>query len=549
VGDGGSVEAISSERRFQSEDAWRSATWVAVLVGAIAVVVLATSWTELPSGMRPVFLSMVATSPLMLGYLFAIRRGTQPRFFTALALVQTLPFLFVFPFAAVEWTKVGRPAEVFWSVKLAMLMAALVIPRSLTLGLVFTLSALLEVPLLLAILRRMGVPPLMMPAFEPQASIGFAIAAVALLFLAHRRRMLIVRHLRADAEVETLRPLAQALEALGRRLDVVVASVEKLLDANGDQTSATTGRTMRGATERLTGVRSQLAELADGGAAAPVTGPAPSDAALTSAERELFARDAYNGSMTLSAIIALVGTVAFPVLNSVSGFIVWGFVALLSYACFIALWLTRHRPSTRGALAVFVCLIVASLPAVATTNIGFRSLQSPFEPYQGVKILMAVVPLTIPRYLWLGLATEGVLAAEAFALFYGLDLTRMRHLVPLVEPWSILLFAAVGVLLVQQREQRQAASLRLLRAQAERTALTRRATICLALRDQINSPLQVLHIGLAVIKTRPAGEAALDEARKGLTEIAAGMPEVDDLVRRGLGSVSFDAAAALKRNA
>ncbi|MCU1282854.1 MAG: uncharacterized protein JWM53_6400, partial [bacterium] len=67
--------------------------------------------------------------------------------------------------------------------------------------------------------------------------------------------------------------------------------------------------------------------------------------------------------------------------------------------------------------------------------------------------------------------------------------------ISVVEPWVTLVFMAIGVAALLLRDQRRVASLAVLRAESQATALHRRAAMLLALRDQLNTPLQTLVLG------------------------------------------------------
>jgi hypothetical protein len=567
----GSFEVVSPsdsipdvERRFQSRDAWQSTFWLALLVVAAWLVVLATSWEEMPRPMRRVFIVDAGAALATIAYLVAARRRVQPRIFAGLALALALSMVAVIPLATVQWSRIGRPFEMLWSVRLAMGASALVVPRSYVLGLTFTLIALLNVPLTMAIAREMGTPRERLLLGEPIQSFLFAIAAVALLLLAHRRRSVILRYLRLEAEADALRRLAAELRAVAGQLDTLLDRVSALL-SSPTSAPARPGllRAMNGASSRLADVRDRLVELgatgadATAAAAAPVPGgAAPSAAsALTAAEQELFARDAHNGALTLAIIAALCGPLAafyvFAQLPSRGPSLCWIGVGVLGLAATAVLLRTRRRPSTGRALWLVLVLVAAALPSELYANaIVARHTTQPFEPYQVVKFLILIVPLILPRWRLLGALLEATLAAATFGMFYWLHLSALRARVPLVEPWAVLLFAGVGFALILQREQRQAASLRLLRAQRELAALARRAGLCLALGDQINSPLQALLFGIAVLKAQNPGEAAtLDQIVEQLREVSSSLPNADDLVQRGLGSLTFAGARELVRRA
>jgi hypothetical protein len=498
---------------------------------------------------------------LTIAYIVAARRRIQPRIFTGLALALALSMIAIIPYATVQWSRVDRPFEMLWSIRLAMGAAALVVPRSFALGLAFTLVALFQVPLTLAIARGMGVPPERVLLGEPMQSFLFAVAAVALLVHAHRRRVVILHYLRVEAEADALRRLAAELRAVAGRLDSLLDPVTVMLSsAMSAPAGPRLSRAMNAAAGRLANVRDRLVELGTSGADATAAAAAPgaatsAESQLTTAEQQLFAHDAHNGALTLAIIAAICGPLAasfvFRQLPSPGPALCWAGLGLVGLAATAELLRTRRRPSSSRALWLLLVLVAATLPAELYANaIAARGTQ-PFEPFQGNKFLMLILPLILSRRRLLGALLEALLAAQSFGTyFYWLHLSTLRARIPLVEPWNVLLFAGVGFALILQREQRQVASLRLLRAERELAALGRRAALCLALRDQINSPLQALLFGIAALKAqKPVDAATLDRMLEQLGQISSSLPDVDDLMEHGLGSLTFAGAHELGRRA
>ncbi|HEX6837738.1 MAG TPA: hypothetical protein VF334_14260, partial [Polyangia bacterium] len=116
----------------------------------------------------------------------------------------------------------------------------------------------------------------------------------------------------------------------------------------------------------------------------------------------------------------------------------------------------------------------------------------------------------------LGLPLILVTAADALALYWMLGFGALKDRLSVTEPWTTLVFMAVGIVALLQRDQRRVASLALLRAEARASEQHRRAAMLLALRDQLNTPLQTLVIGAARLTARDPGhdlsrvQAAID---------------------------------------
>jgi hypothetical protein len=119
--------------------------------------------------------------------------------------------------------------------------------------------------------------------------------------------------------------------------------------------------------------------------------------------------------------------------------------------------------------------------------------------------------------------------------------------VPIAEPWTTVAFALVGLLLMGLREQRLVASIALVRAASRHAAVERRAHLLLALRDQLNSPLQALVLyGAEAAKRSPACDPVLGAQVARLVAMSRRLGAVGDAHRAG--PVSFDGRAALRRH-
>jgi hypothetical protein len=166
-----------------------------------------------------------------------------------------------------------------------------------------------------------------------------------------------------------------------------------------------------------------------------------------------------------------------------------------------------------------------------------------FEPFLGAKIAMLSIPLIAGRRIWLGALLVLLFLTESMVLYSTLHMASMRDRITLGEPWTTFLFAlfALGYLVV--REQRRIASVRLLRAEAASFALHRQAMLLLAVRDQINSPLQTLIAGVEVL---PRGEP-VERVRVAIDQLASIGRELTDFSQgiRPPETLSFDATFIL----
>jgi len=141
-------------------------------------------------------------------------------------------------------------------------------------------------------------------------------------------------------------------------------------------------------------------------------------------------------------------------------------------------------------------------PLFVYMHVQWARVDLPIAMFTGPKLIMAIVPLVLPRFLWLGIAVEAVMGALCLALYVLLDFGAQQHRIPYADPWTTLLFCAVGIGLVISREQRRAASVQLLREEVEAAARARRSAVLLAILDETGSPLQVLSFTIDTMASR-----------------------------------------------
>jgi hypothetical protein len=227
----------------------------------------------------------------------------------------------------------------------------------------------------------------------------------------------------------------------------------------------------------------------------------------------------------------------------------WRSASVAGILCAGLLHLLRRRPSAALSLAVKLAFLAACLGMFALAQPLWAQAGVPYEAFAGNKLLLVGMALFLPRPLWLGLLLEAVFAAEAVGLYARLHMATIAERLCSPEPWATLLYAAVGVGLLVMREQRRVASVALLRLEAERSALQRRTLLYLALRDQINTPLQTLTMGAALMRIRLLldldEQRIVDEAVARLTAIAGALPSGEELTPSDAIAESFDGAGAL----
>jgi hypothetical protein len=498
---------------------------------------------------RLLALAWVAASGAASAYLARTRRRPAVARSFALGLVFSLALLAILPAIAVAWGALGRSWEVLSWLHLATVAVVLIAPRLRWIGLCFVFAFTLEAVLLVEWATHARVPE-PMPYAEPWLSIVFGGMGVGLALLRDRRRALAIRHLHTEGELAMVSRVAQQFRAIGGELEVPLARLTDAL-AHLQQTSvapATIERLARAA-ERLGAVRSQLGRA--GGASAPDATP---PAQARAGERLLHAHAVQHGALVLAAIVLVSGVLAVAVVRRPEfrlARLSWSLQIGLALAAVTWLMATRERPTVARGTAL---LLLVFLPILVTTTLTTRaqtlpSVVTPFEPCAALKLLMVALPLVMPL-AWLGAALEALVAGESFVLYQWFHIAEQTAQVPHDEPSIALLYAMAGLVLLSLREQRRLASLALLRAEAELSALVHETAVASALNDQLNSPLQVLAFAVERLRLDAAAEPTmgeLDEAVARLREISRQLPDLNAELPPGLAPASFDGAQALGR--
>jgi hypothetical protein len=166
----------------------------------------------------------------------------------------------------------------------------------------------------------------------------------------------------------------------------------------------------------------------------------------------------------------------------------------------------------------------------------------------GHKFLMVGMALVAGGRLRLSLVLILLTAASAVAAFFLLHMGARRDLISVSEPWVTLVFMLIGIVVLMMRERRRVASIQLLRAESETAADYRRAALILALRDELNSPLQCLLSSAAALELDPQRSRDISQVRvavDGLVALSRELAQIGDVIPSGSDRVSFDAAREL----
>jgi hypothetical protein len=490
--------------RFQARDAHTSTVLLTlILLAHLGISLVTQRAADLGRLVETLRGAQVVTAFAGLAVLLRARR--QPREGVALAIwlllvVPTLPIGLV---TAMRWHQLGRPWEAFPALHLALISLALITPRSFWLGVGFVAAFTAETLGVALWLRR--VDPVRFPRLEPMATVLVGCVSMGLLWMRAQRRRTTLRYLDVEGEMAMLAHLTEKLRETRARLEssgrVLMSALAEL--SRGGAAEPLLDR-VRQAVARLQSVDARLAALET--APRGTNGEAASaEVAARAGEQQFRARDTHDSVMLFAVLLGTACTTAALDMGDVSvGYGRWfyGGCGLLSALALGELARRRARPSETHATAIFLLILAPLPPLFVYTHLQWARSVVPIAMFTGPKLIMAIVPLVLPRFLWLGIAVEAVMGVLCLALYVLLDLGSQQYRLPYADPWTTLLYCAVGIGLVISREQRRTASVRLLREEVEAAARARRSAVLLAILDETGSPLQVLSLSLDMLASR-----------------------------------------------
>jgi hypothetical protein len=400
--------------------------------------------------------------------------------------------------------------------------------------------------------RHQGLAPLI-PALEPWVSACFAIASVGLLVLRERRRRLRRRHIRVQAESAALGrigPLfAHVRNELRDQLDGIAAELRRLETEPGPGVAVPR---MWRTVNRLVTVGEELRLLGPGaeGGGSEIAESLPLPSVADPSEQLLRDRDAYLGAAIFATIGA--GTTGLFFLLSAFGpmsrpsLVLMTLLGATTLAYLVASW---RRPSERRALAIVLFLWGTGSALASYHQWQVLAVGRPYAPFLGHKLLLLVLPIAAASRLRLSLVLIVLTALNAVVLYFALHIGAHKDIVPLAEPWVTLGFGLTAVAVALADEQRRVASLEILRAESQNAALHRYAGLMLALRDQLNSPLQTMMLCAPQLELRYQAQAVapIFAAVTRLTTLSRELADLDHLVPSEAHRAAVDAAEELRR--
>lgn len=262
----------------------------------------------------------------------------------------------------------------------------------------------------------------------------------------------------------------------------------------------------------------------------PVTGK---DAGLRSAHAQqaprfysvgLSERDAWFGATVAALINGLGMLLEIGMVRSIPGISAKPAVvsALVGLILLVVLFMRRKTPSARWASGLFLVNTASVATALILTNLQFAMLESNWVPFQASKLGCLIAAMIAPGF-WVGLLSILTYCVSSWVQLEFFFPVGLKEQVAAGEPWPILAFGLAGVLALIYRFRRAQLEQEVARIQAQNFAIKKLAEAFLNIRDQMNTPLQVIELSTNLLRDpnqpeRPALDC-IDRSVESLREI------------------------------
>jgi hypothetical protein len=185
------------------------------------------------------------------------------------------------------------------------------------------------------------------------------------------------------------------------------------------------------------------------------------------------------------------------------------FVAL---ACLIVLLQQREKLGFQAIQLMMVALTLSAFPYIWISQAAFANSQNPWIPFYGFQITaLAVAMFRYGNGVRFNVFLLSAITIEAAAFWWRFHLGSEPLLAQSGYIWSVLLTGLCAATLLLARYQYERTLRRFIELEARAATAEMTARLFLTVRDQANSPLQTLEIGLALLK-RQQPESALSDA-------------------------------------
>lgn len=232
-----------------------------------------------------------------------------------------------------------------------------------------------------------------------------------------------------------------------------------------------------------------------------------------------------------------------------SGLQAWRIVNATTSISLIAALLVRRSPPVWASTAAVVVACAVTLPMLWTKSAAHLAEGWSGIPFEGLRMLVLLVPLLVPGPPWVSVAIILVVASQMVAQAWWFDWSEGRSIFP--EPWSSLTIAVIALVVVAYRVRWQRAEVAATRARQRAESLERQAQLALAARELQNTPLQTLQLGLAAFERgRPVDDEALARMKRavmGLRELSALLDRYDRVMPWAKNHLAFDARRRLEQ--
>ena len=201
--------------------------------------------------------------------------------------------------------------------------------------------------------------------------------------------------------------------------------------------------------------------------------------------------------------------------------LLWIYLAHAALAGLIALVLWRSRAvDDRRSLVAFLVIALPLLPIYWLSQSRAIAVGMFWQPVIGRKLILLGVALLTPHSRAAAAVILAMFLGECVLLWQHLHLQNDPRLAAVGEPGVTILYSAVIGLLLVQRWRSQKLERQVLQAQTEADALCQLTQISLAVRDQVNTPLQSLELSIALLKKRhPEEQHALERMDRSLRKL------------------------------
>lgn len=166
-----------------------------------------------------------------------------------------------------------------------------------------------------------------------------------------------------------------------------------------------------------------------------------------------------------------------------------------------------NRLTLAWVLAAEVVLLAPFAVEVWLRQMWLLGTGAPFPPFQGLKLIVIALAVIVPTPVWvhvIWLAGFGLLGA---ALWMRIAAAGVQSAVLADEPWFTIVFFVASLSLLVYRGRSQKLSQRLLLAEARSRAFASVARLFLRIRDETNTPLQNIRLGIELLAQRHPDQA------------------------------------------